>query len=235
MANHGHGNRPKGSFELFNPSIEAVRLNLWAFFWLAFVPALLFVGSSYSGPDNAQQPTATSDITTAEAVAFGGTAFVLVVVGLLLALIIAPALIHLEIQSARGKKVGVSDALKVGMQYLLRYLGLMILYGLLTVGGLILLIIPGLIMIRRYFLAPYYLIDQDLSIREAMKRSADDSKPYSGSVWGIIGVNILLSVPSFIPVVGAFVSMVLTTFYSVAPALRYDELRSFSGDDKPAA
>jgi len=92
----------------------------------------------------------------------------------------------------------------------------------------LLLIVPGVIAIRRYFLAPYLMLDKDLSIREAMKQSAALSKPYSGSIWGIIGVIVLLSLPSIIPVIGWAVSFVLMLLYSVAPALRYQELKKLT-------
>jgi hypothetical protein len=57
-----------------------------------------------------------------------------------------------------------------------------------------------------------------------MKQSAAATKPFSGAIWGIIGVYILLSLPGFIPLIGGLVSIALTTLYSVAPALRYYEL-----------
>ena len=100
-----------------------------------------------------------------------------------------------------------------------------VLIALMTIGGLILLIVPGLIVIRRYFLAPYVMVDQDTGILESMRRSAAMSKPHSGYIWSIIGVSVLLSLPGIIPFVGWAVSFVLAVLYSTAPALRYQELK----------
>lgn len=91
--------------------------------------------------------------------------------------------------------------------------------------GFILLIIPGFIMIRRYFFAPFVMLDKDVSITEAMRRSSKMTKPYTWQIWPIIGVFILLSLPSAVPVIGGIIAIALGMFYSVAPALRYQEIK----------
>jgi uncharacterized membrane protein len=104
------------------------------------------------------------------------------------------------------------------------------LVSLCVVGGLILLIVPGFIMLRRYLLSGYYLVDQNLSIREAMRRSAASSKPAAGYIWGIVGVQALFSVGSAIlgllpGGIGAFVADAVILLVCFLPALRYVELR----------
>jgi uncharacterized membrane protein len=90
---------------------------------------------------------------------------------------------------------------------------------------LILLVIPGLIMIRRYFLAPYVMLDKKVGIREAMDQSAELSKINTGSVWGIIGVSFLIALVNVIPIIGGLASFSLGALYSVAPAMRYLQLK----------
>jgi len=80
-------------------------------------------------------------------------------------------------------------------------------------------------MIRRYYLAPYAMIDRNCGIKEAMERSAAMSKPYSGSIWGIIGVMILISLVGIVPLIGWLASLILGMLYVVAPALRYQQLK----------
>jgi hypothetical protein len=80
-------------------------------------------------------------------------------------------------------------------------------------------------MLRRYFLSPYILLDEKCSIKDAMEKSAHMTKPYSGSIWGIIGVMFLIGLVNIIPFVGWMVAFVLGALYSVAPALRYQELK----------
>src|SRR5690606_38409716 len=105
---------------------------------------------------------------------------------------------------AKGHTPSLSRLWDIGKKYWLRLFGFFIVYGFLIVGGLILLVIPGLIVIRRYFLVPYIMIEKDLPILKAMERSAKLTKPYSWSIWGIIGVMLVLSLPNFIPVIGPF-------------------------------
>lgn len=106
--------------------------------------------------------------------------------------------------------------------------GLYIVVGLYILVGLILFIVPGVIFLRRYFLSPYVMLDKKAGIKEAMARSAAISKPYSGSIWGIIGVIVLFELVGIIPYIGWLISFVLSVLYSVAPALRYQELKKLS-------
>src|SRR6185295_10606488 len=106
-----------------------------------------------------------------------------------------------------------------------RLLGLGIVVGLMLIGGFLLLVIPGLIVLRRYYLSPYYLVDKDLTIGEAMKQSAADSKPNSQAIWAVIGVSVLLSLTGVVPLIGGILSFVLVSLYSVAAPLRYREIK----------
>lgn len=105
-----------------------------------------------------------------------------------------------------------------------RMLGLYIVATLVIVVGFILLIIPGVFMVKRYFLSPYVMLDQKVGIREAMNKSAAMS-PSLGAIWGIVLVGILFGLIAIIPLIGWLVSFALTMLYSVAPALRYQELK----------
>lgn len=109
-----------------------------------------------------------------------------------------------------------------------KMLGLYIIMTLYIVIGLILFIIPGLIMLRRYLLAPYVMLDQKGSIKEAMDTSAAMTLPYSRSIYGIIGIMLLISLINVIPYLGWMIALVVGFLYSAAPALRYDELRKIT-------
>ncbi len=109
-----------------------------------------------------------------------------------------------------------------------RILGLYIVTTLVIIVGFILLIIPGLFMVKRYYLAPYVMLDQKIGIREAMDKSAAISKPFS-AIWGVVLVGILFSLISIIPFIGWLISFALLMLYSVAPALRYQELKKVQG------
>jgi uncharacterized membrane protein len=159
---------------------------------------------------------------------FIGISIVLALIVVFLSLIVQAMTYALQVQAAQDKTPGLAQLFEVGKKYWLKLFGMALAIGVLTLLGLILLIIPGLIVIRRYFLAPYVMIDKDLSISEAMKESARLSKPHSGYIWSIIGVTILLSLPSIIPVLGTVIAFLLSALYSVAPALRYEELKKLA-------
>ena len=71
------------------------------------------------------------------------------------------------------------------------------------------------------------MASEDLGVLDAMRRSAELSKGRWKQIWGVILVMILISVvPSiFFGRVGSLVATLLGAAYSVAPALRYLELK----------
>ncbi len=141
-----------------------------------------------------------------------------------------------QLEGSEGKDLHFHRLWQVVKELGWRMLGLYLVMALYIVVGLILLVVPGLIMIRRYFLAPYVMLDRKCSIKEAMELSAAMSKPsgsgdwaiYSRGIWGIIGVMLLISLIHKIPLIGTLVAFVVGMLYSVAPALRYQELKKIS-------
>jgi hypothetical protein len=109
-----------------------------------------------------------------------------------------------------------------------RLLGLYILMAIIIGVGFVLLFIPGLFMIRRYILAPYVMIDKNAGIRESLSQSAALSLKNTSAVWGIIGVMFLIGLVNIIPYFGGLAAFVLGSLYSVAPALRYQQLKKLA-------
>jgi uncharacterized membrane protein len=82
------------------------------------------------------------------------------------------------------------------------YLGTSILYGLGIVVGTILLVIPGLYFVFTYMFAPVLVIDKNIGIKEAFKRSAEMTK---GVKWSLLWLMLVLVATNL---AGAFVFMV---------------------------
>ncbi len=61
-------------------------------------------------------------------------------------------------------------------------------YGLVVLVGLILLIVPGIYFSIKYMYVPYLVIDKELSITDAFKKSADMT---SGEMWHLIGFGLV--------------------------------------------
>lgn len=205
------------SFGLFPKSIKAIDANIPGYLLLYILP---FVVISY-GVLSSQ---------TAEGLL--GSPFVLI--GGLLNLFAFAPLYYLNTQAAKGKTLSVAQTLQ-GFRFFWRLLGLSILTSLIIILGFIAFIVPGIIMLRRYLLAPYFLIDQDLGIRQAMALSAERSKKYSGAIYGIVGVMFVLSLPGIVPLYGTIVSYILQFLYIAAPAARYFEIKTGKADSTNAA
>lgn len=218
-------------FALFRLSSAASRTNLGAIVGLLVTPVLISVPlvfavifMSYS-ISNTPGTTASSG-----AIGFGG--LIIGSYAFLIAMIAAVAggLVVATLRSAKGESTTYSSSLRFALRYFWRFLGLSVLLTLMTLVGLVLLIVPGIIVLRRYFLAPYYLYDREVGIFEAMRLSAAESTKVGG-VLGIVGVFVLIGVLNLVPWVGWIAAFVLNVLYACAPALRYVEIRARMAED----
>jgi hypothetical protein len=229
--------RLHGSFELFGQSRKLVQKNIWIFGPLYVLPLLFSFHSWEWTPalDGNQGDHWTryswlgsgfsSSVPSYLWYSFIGFSILWVIFVLAAGTIVQIMTQEAQLEAAEGKNLDFGRLWAVTKELGWRMFGLYLLIGLYILVGFILLIIPGLIMLRRYFLAPYVMLDTKCGITEAMERSAEISKPYSGYVWGIIGVMFLIGLLNVIPGVGWMIAFVFGMFYSVAPALRYQELK----------
>jgi hypothetical protein len=138
-------------------------------------------------------------------------------------------LTYFQLRVTDGKTDNLSDYYRVGLRYDLRLIMYYIVFGIMAVIGLILFIVPGLYVIRRYFLGNYYLVDKNVSTREALAQSAKQSKPYSDAIWGIIGVQVvMIFITAFVENSFSYLGIVLGELiacsYIFLSVLRYREI-----------
>lgn len=202
------------AYALFKPSFNAVMVNIWTFLCLLLIPVSIVILSGFFTDDGIFASDNASKLLAP-----------FIIPGFILALLTAPALPYVQLASVRGKEVTLGEALRAGLKKFWRFYGLSVLTGLIVFGGFLLFIVPGFFMLRRYILAPLYLYDHDLKIMEAMKRSAEDSKQFSGAIWGMIGVQLLIGIVGVFPIL-ALVSAILSVAYYCAPALRYTQIQA---------
>lgn len=207
------------AFSLFGPSWEKVQFNLEAFVKLGIIPLALSVILSIQRLSHHTDTLNYS--TTSMSAGYSIITFLAAVV----TLIVAPALLYTQLKSAQSVKVTAGEALHDSRRFFWRFYGLVILVGLIVLVGLILLIVPGIFMIKRYLLSPFFLVDKDLGVLDAMKQSAETSKQYSDAVWGLFGVEVLIAVVGAIPLVGWIANWIGVVTYYCAPALRYEQLK----------
>jgi hypothetical protein len=227
------------AWSLFSPSKKIILDNIWIFGPLYAVPLVFglhaWIWSPantdhhwYSSPYIAGPDAFSSSFPTFTNYGFIGFSFFwflfVAIVGFITQIMVQRA----QLDGVEGKAPDFEDLWATVKELGWRMVGLYLLVSLVTLVGFFLLIFPGIIMIRRYFLAQYVLLDQKTGIREAMDISADMTKPYSHSIYAVILVSILFGCFAFIPFIGWIIAYVLGAFYSVAPALRYQQLKKIS-------
>ena len=228
-----------GAFELFTLSKDIVMKNLWIFGPLYAVPVLLGLHSWIWTPANSTTPWylqsswAGPGFSSASFPVYAD--YLLVGFSILWGIFVLAAGFTAQIMSQKAQLDGTEDR-NLNFAHLWaavkqtgwRLVGLYLLVGLYVLVGLVLLIIPGIIMIRRYSLAPYVMLDKKTGIRQSMEISAKITKPFSGAIYRVYGVMALIGIIAFIPYVGWLVSFVLGVLYSVALALRYQQLKKLA-------
>jgi hypothetical protein len=134
------------------------------------------------------------------------------------------ALTKVTISAARGKKLSFKAALPPTADLPLKYLATMFLVLLAFVGGLILLIIPGIIFVTWFSAATYITVDEGVWGVAALKRSRELTR---GRVWDTLGAITLVpcfGVLTIVPVLGDIAYMVAAIVLIPLFAVRYTQL-----------
>lgn len=148
---------------------------------------------------------------------------VLMAISWILQIFLAMVIVRGSVNIAEGKKTGYENFhqdYEKFFDFVIAY----VFYSLIVLGGLVLLIIPGIIWAVKYQFFPYLIIDKGMKASDALKESARITK---GSRWDLFlfylinaGMN-LLGVLAFF--VGVFVTAPITM---VAYAHIYRKLES---------
>jgi hypothetical protein len=229
-----------GAFDLFAPSKEIVLKNIWIFGPLYAVALVFYIhswlwsplphqhirlwqhaGGFSSGWPGSPLPAYLSFLL------IGFSILWLVIIGLI-GTAVQVMSNAAQLEAAEGKPLHFERLWRVVKDLGWRMLGLYLLMAVMFSIGLFLLVIPGLVLIKRYLFAPYVMIDKKTTISQSMAQSAELSRRNSGSVWGLIGVMFLIGLVNIIPIIGGLASFVFGALYSLAPALRYQQLKKLA-------
>lgn len=188
-----------GAFGAFKYSQSAVMVNLAAIvilFIISFLPSFA-------------QPVVPSGL--------------YLLIAYVIGLVVYVAQTKVYLASAKEKKLEVGDALKecMDVSLLLNMLGLGIIVGASVFLGLLAFIIPGLIILPRLVLAPYFLVDKKLDLIEAYKASWNTTRGHSWKVWGLVGAAIVMILPA-LTIIGIPVTIYLLFMYSAVGAVLYE-------------
>lgn len=242
------------AFDLFAKSYDIVMRNLKNFGILLFLP---FIGSVVSTIHYRMNSSSNrlvranffgGTLPAYSIVGIVSLGIILSVAATVVALVIQAMLTGLELEGANGKTPSLQHLWEVGKKFWLRLFGLFLVIGMYIIGtsllgliiivllrdslglalGIILIAAAILFVLSHYLLASYAMIDKDLPIFEALEQSAKISKGHAGAIFSVIGVAILLSMSGVVPILGPLISFFLGSAYSVAPALRYEELKKLA-------
>lgn len=185
-------------------SLKQAWTNIWPNFWWLLLFG--FLAAVASGTGNSWRA---SDPTDVEPVAIGvGVVGGLMTVFLGIPLSMGVTKAHLA--ASRGQKPTWQD---LGYAFGPRYwptVGLGVLTALVIIGGLILLIIPGIYWAVRLAFTHQRFIEDGLGIRDAMRASFADTRGRWWSVFGLVLMAIPLVLAGLLAlIVGIFVALVL--------------------------
>jgi uncharacterized membrane protein len=107
------------------------------------------------------------------------------------------------------------------MPFVLRFIGLGLLSAIVIIFGLILFVVPGVLAIFFLSFAPYILVDKNTGVIDAMKGSYELVKEYWKVTLGLLVVNFVIQIPSYVPVVGQLISLALGIGYFCLGAIVY--------------
>ncbi len=229
-----------GAFDLFTPSKELVLKNIWIFGPLYAVSLLFYIHNWIYSPtafqkypwwehsDGFSAGWPGSPLPTYMTFAVVGFSVIWLLITLAVGAIAQIMSQEAQLEAVRRRRLDYGKLWATVREIGWRMLGLYIAMFVIIAVGFILLIVPGLIMVRRYLLAPYVMLDERGSIRESLAKSAELSRINTGSVWGIMGVMFLIGLLNIIPLIGGLLSFALGGLYSVAPAMRYGQLKKLA-------
>jgi uncharacterized membrane protein len=113
-------------------------------------------------------------------------------INLVIGLVLTVGWLFLCLRIVRGENVNSFNVFD-GFSHFGRVWVTYILFTLIIVGGLILLVIPGIIWALKYSQSLYAVMDKKLSAREAIRFSGKITKGYKGKLFIAVLIAILLS------------------------------------------
>ncbi len=120
--------------------------------------------------------------------------FVFSIISWLIQMITGIGVIVISLKIVDGKKPNISD-LYTHSSLLLNYFLGSLIYGLVTIGGFILLIIPGIIWGIKYQYITYLIIDQGMSPMDAFRKSGKITQGHKTKLFWLgisyIGITLL--------------------------------------------
>lgn len=122
------------------------------------------------------------------------------------ALIIGLGFLKIFIKLSRSESASFGDLFN-NWNRLLPYIGVNILYALIVMGGMLLLVFPGIIWMLKFYWAQYLVVDKGMGPIEALKASA---RMTDGMKWDLLAFISVIGVVVMIGYFALLIGMVVT-------------------------
>jgi len=165
-----------GSWEFFANSLRTFGANWTTFVVLSAIPTLVFSASALATADEVLQLIGT-------------------IIGMMVWVLSIMAITMVAHKTSDGQAINVWESYSLSWDLFWRYTWTGILYLLIVLGGLFLLIIPGIVWGIRYVFAPFLVIMEGISGREALSSSKAIT---TGRMGGILGRQFVFGLLSYL-------------------------------------
>lgn len=128
------------------------------------------------------------------------------VISIIVEMLITIGLIKISLKFCDNEKANISDLFSSSHLFFNFLIG-NLLYALISIGGFILLIIPGIIWAIKYGFFGYLIVDKGLGPIEALKESARITK---GNKWNLFLFGILLGLINILGALALLVGLFVT-------------------------
>jgi hypothetical protein len=130
------------------------------------------------------------------------------------------ALLYGLLQSAKGNKVSIGQAYSAVVKKWINLIIVSIMMVVILGISIILFVIPFFFVWPRHFCTFLNVLDQDMGPVQALQASWEQTKGNSGKIYGILGVSLLIILPS-ITIIGILATIYLGLMYYASSAILY--------------
>jgi hypothetical protein len=148
----------------------------------------------------------------------------------------------------REEKIGIKESLKCGWPKIVPFIWISILAGFITMGGFLLLVIPGILFAVWFSFATYILVSEDIKGMSALFRS---KQLVAGNWWKVFWRLLTIGIITIVAyfgltflftslfnenagsIAGSITSLFLTPFLITYNFLIYEDLKKLKGEILP--
>ncbi len=129
------------------------------------------------------------------------------IISMIASMTIQIGMIKIALMFVDNKKPELNDLFNSFPHFFWKYLGASILYGLIIVGGILLLVIPGIVWAIKFQYFNYLIVDKNLGVTDALKKS---SQITNGVKWPLFGFGFLLVLINYGGAILLFIGLLVT-------------------------